>query len=125
MAWSVILHSDAWSDLSLEELAQKAGDWGYQGLELACGSDHLEIQRALSEEGYCQKSGQLLARYELQAGVLSARGIGQAVGDEIQPYHQGLVPDYVWGDGDKEGVQQALRRKCWQRFASRKSWESA
>ena len=56
MARPVILYSGSWTDLPLEELIQKASAWGYQGLELACWGDHFEVQRALSEEGYCEQN---------------------------------------------------------------------
>ena len=61
----VILFTQQWTDLPLEELVQKASEWGYQGLELACWGDHFEVQRALSEEGYCQRKLELLARADL------------------------------------------------------------
>lgn len=106
MARPVILFSGQWIDLSLEELAQKVSEWGYQGLELCCWGDHLEVQRALSAEDYCQKTLELLARYDLSASVISNHRVGQAVCDAIDARHQPLLPDYVWGDGQPLGVQQ-------------------
>ena len=32
--------------------------------------------------------------------------MGQAVCDRIEPRHKRILPDYVWGDGKPEGVQQ-------------------
>ena len=55
MPRTVILFTGQWADLPLEELAHKASEWGYQGLELCCWGDHLEVQRALSENDYCQQ----------------------------------------------------------------------
>src|SRR5258708_2298179 len=102
----VILYSGQWTDLPLEELVQRAGEWGYQGLDLACWGDHFEVQRALSEDDYCQKKLDLLSRHDLTVTVLSSHRVGQAVCDPIDDRHQALVPDYVWGDGDPEGVRQ-------------------
>lgn len=102
----LILYSGVWSDLSLEEIAQKASDWGYQGLEICCPTDHLEIQQALGEDGYTQKMIHLLGRYDLQIGALAAHRLGQAVGDNIQPYHQAILPEHVWGDGEPDGVRE-------------------
>ena len=48
----VILFTNAWADLPLADLAAKAADWGYAGLELSCWGDHFEVQRALSEHDY-------------------------------------------------------------------------
>jgi sugar phosphate isomerase/epimerase len=102
----VILFSGPWTDVPLDELAQKASEWGYQGLELACGGDHFEVQRALGEDGYCQQKLDLLSRYDLSAPVLSNHRVGQAVGDVVDARHQNLVPDYVWGDGSPADVSQ-------------------
>src|SRR4029077_15617082 len=106
MARTVILFTGPWTDLSLEELAPKASEWGYQGVELCCWGDHFEVQRALSEDGYCQRKLDLLAKYDLVAAVLSNHRVGQAVADRVDARHQALVPDYVWGDGDPDGVAQ-------------------
>lgn len=102
----VLLFSGPWTDLPLEELAARAADWGYQGLELACWGDHLEVQRALSEKNYCSGRLDLLSRHDLQVPVVSNHRVGQALGDRIDERHRDLVPDYVWGDGQPEGVQQ-------------------
>jgi sugar phosphate isomerase/epimerase len=106
MARPVILYSGSWTDLSLEDLTHKASAWGYQGLELACWGDHFEVQRALSEESYCEKKLELLARQDLTAMVLAAHRVGQAVGDPIDARHQALLPDYVWGNGKPAEVRQ-------------------
>jgi sugar phosphate isomerase/epimerase len=106
MARPVILFSGQWSDLPLEQLAAKASDWGYDGLDLCCWGDHLEVQRALSESDYCAKKLDLLARHDLSALVVSNHRVGQAVCDPIDSRHQALLPDYVWGDGRPAGVQQ-------------------
>jgi sugar phosphate isomerase/epimerase len=106
MARPVTLYTGQWTDLPLEELAQKAAEWGYQGLELACWGDHFEVQRALSEEDYCQAKLDLLGRSDLTNLVLSNHRVGTAVCDRIDERHQQLLPDYVWGDGKPAGVQQ-------------------
>ncbi len=102
----VVLFSGQWADLPLEELAQKVSEWGYQGLDLCCWGDHFEVQRALSEDNYCPKKLDLLARYDLQLSVLSNHRVSQAICDRIEPRHRKILPDYVWGDGDSAGVQE-------------------
>jgi sugar phosphate isomerase/epimerase len=102
----VILCSAAWSDVPLEELAARAGEWGYQGLDLCCWGDHLEIQRALGEADYCPHKLELLSRHELTLGAVSSQRVGQAVFDPIDNRHHKLLPEYVWGDGRPEGVRQ-------------------
>jgi sugar phosphate isomerase/epimerase len=102
----VILFTHGWTDLPLDELAGKAAEWGYAGLELVCWGDHFEVQRALSEPDYVQSRAHLLARHDLQVPVLSNHRTGQAVCDPIDHRHQALLPDYVWGDGKPTGVRQ-------------------
>jgi sugar phosphate isomerase/epimerase len=102
----VLLFSGQWTDLPLEELVPKVGEWGYSGLELCCWGDHFEVQRALSETDYCQNKLDLLARNDLTVPVVANHRVGQAVCDPIDERHRSLLPDYVWGDGEPRGVQQ-------------------
>ena len=92
--------------MPLEELAAQAAEFGYNGLDLSCWGDHFEVQRALSEDDYSSAKLELLRRHELEAPILSAHRVSQAVGDLIDHRHRDLVPDYVWGDGNPEGVQE-------------------
>ena len=49
----VTLFTGQWADMPLEDLARKASEFGYQGLELACWGDHFDVTRAIEESGYC------------------------------------------------------------------------
>lgn len=104
----VLLHSGPFIDLPFEELAARATDWGYQGLELACSSDHLEVQRALSDSTYCAQRLDLASRHDLQIPVLNCQHISQLLCDPLDERHRGLSPDYVWGDGQTPGVRQRV-----------------
>lgn len=106
MARPVTLFTGQWADLTLDTLAQKAAEWGYDGLELACWGDHFEVNRALEEDGYLQTRHDLLAKHGLQCFSISNHLVGQAVCDRIDARHQDIVPPYVWGDGDPDGVNE-------------------
>jgi len=106
MSRPVVLFTGQWSDMPLEELVPKASAWGYQGLELCCWGDHLEVQRALADDQYCRKKIELLGRHDLQIAALACHRVGQAVADRIEPRHRQILPDYVWDDGDPQGVQE-------------------
>ncbi len=106
MARPVILFSGPWADLPLDDLAARCAEWGYQGLDLCCWGDHFEVQRALSEDDYVPNKLAALRRLGLEAPVLSNHKVSQAVCDVIDARHRDLVPDYVWGDGEPEGVRQ-------------------
>ncbi len=102
----ILLYTGNWTDLTLEELAPMLNEWGYHGVELCCWGDHFEVQRALSEDDYCQHLLEQLATQDLQAMVVSNHRVSQAVCDPIDRRHQRILPDYVWADGEPEGVQE-------------------
>jgi sugar phosphate isomerase/epimerase len=106
MGRPVTLFTGQWADLPLEELAAKAGEWGFDGLELACWGDHFEVDRALAEPGYCDERRALLERYGLQCWALGAHLVGQAVCDPIDARHEAILPAEVWGDGEPEAVRR-------------------
>ena len=102
----ITLFTGQWADMPLKVLAEKAAQWGYTGLELACWGDHFEIDRALSEDSYCQTQLDILAQHNLTCHAISNHLVGQAVSDPIDSRHQSILPDHIWGDGQVEGVQQ-------------------
>jgi len=106
MARPVTMFTGQWADLSLEELARKFSEYGFDGLELACWGDHFEVKKALEQDDYCARKRELLEKYNLQVFAISAHLVGQAVLDLIDIRHKDILPDYVWGDGDPEGVNQ-------------------
>ncbi|QDT18942.1 sugar phosphate isomerase/epimerase family protein [Gimesia chilikensis] len=106
MARPVTLFTGQWADLPLEEMCKKAQDFGYDGLELACWGDHFEVDKALSDDTYCNRKRELLEKYDLQLFSISNHLVGQAVLDNIDQRHQAILPEYVWGDGDPAGVNE-------------------
>ena len=60
MARPVTLFTGQWADLPLTELAKKVGEWGFDGLELACWGDHFEVDKALEDDGYVRARRDLL-----------------------------------------------------------------
>ncbi len=103
----VTLFTGQWADMPFEELAQKASEWGYDGLEIAASGDHLDLKRADEDDAYVQSRLDILDKYNLKAWAISHHLGGQAVCDDpIDFRHQAILRDYVWGDGDPEGVRQ-------------------
>ena len=66
MARPVTLFTGQWADLPLEEMARKAKEFGYDGIELACWGDHFEVDKALTDDDYCSRKRELLESYDLQ-----------------------------------------------------------
>ena len=102
MSRKVTLYTLQWGDLPLETVCQKAREFGYDGLELGL-PNHVDVRRTESE--YYQGIKDLLAKYDLELYAISTHLIGQAVCDKIDLRHQQILPDYIWGDGDPEGVK--------------------
>jgi sugar phosphate isomerase/epimerase len=107
MARPMTLFTGQWADLPLDDLARKAAEWGFDGLELACWGDHFEVDKALEDDGYCARKRDQLAAHGLDSWIISAHLVGQAVCDHpIDERHKGILPARIWGDGDPEGVRQ-------------------
>jgi sugar phosphate isomerase/epimerase len=104
MPHTLALFTGPWTDLPLNELAQQANEWGYQALDLACWGKHFEVQRALAEADYCRQVLDILEKNELRLVALSNHPVGQAITDHLTDWHQETLPEYVWGDGDRNGV---------------------
>ena len=66
MARPVTLFTGQWADLPLEELAEKAAGWGFDGLELACWGDHFDVDQALSDPSYTESRWEILRRHGLE-----------------------------------------------------------
>jgi len=101
----VTLFTGQWADLPLTELAEKATAWGYDGLELACWGDHLDVLRAAEDLDYCVAHREMLQSHGLDVWAISNHLVGQAVCDRIDERHQAILPSRVWGDGQPEGVR--------------------
>jgi len=103
MARPVTLYTIQWGDLSLKEICEKAKRFGYDGLELGLPA-HVDVRQ--TDIAYYDGIKALLAQYDLKLFTISTHLVGQAVCDKIDERHQNILPDYIWGDGDPEGVHQ-------------------
>ncbi len=106
MTRPVTLCTGQWADLPCEDLARKCQEIGFDGMELACWGDHFEVDKAMAEDDYCSKKRELLEKYDQQVFAISGHLVGQAVLDKIDQRHKAILPDYIWGDGDPDGVNQ-------------------
>lgn len=105
----VTLFTGQWADLDIETVCRKAREFEYDGLELACWGNHMEIDKA--DAAYCEGRKKLLARYGLKLYAISTHLVGQAVCDQIDERHKSILPDYIWGDGDPEGIRQRAAKE--------------
>ncbi|MDT3439521.1 MULTISPECIES: sugar phosphate isomerase/epimerase [unclassified Pseudofrankia] len=106
MARPVTLFTGQWADLPFEEVARLASGWGYDGLEIACWGDHLDVRRAAEDDAYARSRLDILEKNDLRVWAISNHLAGQAVCDDpIDVRHRDIVPARVWGDGDPDGVR--------------------
>ena len=100
----ITLFTGQWADLPVAEMVRKASDFGYHGLEMACWGDHFEVDKAINDPNYVSAKRDLLETADLRCEAISNHLVGQAVCDRIDERHRDILPDYVWGDGDPDGV---------------------
>ena len=86
-----------WTDLSLETMCQKAKEMGYDGLELACWGNHLDVTKAALDDRYVDEVCTLLQKYNLQCPALATHIIGQCVGDYDDPRLDNFAPAELAG----------------------------
>jgi len=106
MARPVTLFTGQWADLPLAELAPRAKEMGFDGLELACWGDHLDVQKGATDKAYCDGQRKILEDNGLQLFAISNHLAGQAVCDNIDERHKAILAPHIWGDGDPAGVNQ-------------------
>ena len=77
----VTLFTGQFADIPLEELAPMAAEWGYDGLELACWGDHVDVDRAARSLKYARSRKEILAEHGLKLYAISNHLAGQLVCD--------------------------------------------
>jgi len=103
MARKVTLFTGQWADLPLETLAEKAASWGYDGLELACWGDHMDVAKAAKDTGYCKKPLSILEKNNLELFAISHHLAGQLVCDPNNDARSdAFVPPQCSGDAAKK-----------------------
>jgi sugar phosphate isomerase/epimerase len=107
MTRPITLFTGQWADLPFEEVCRLASGWGYDGLEIACWGDHLDVALGATDPAYIDGRRSILEKYGLKVFAISNHLTGQAVCDDpIDQRHQDILSPAVWGDGSPEGVRQ-------------------
>ena len=88
----VTLCTCQWADLPLEELCVLAKQMGYDGLELACWGNNMDLDRALSDDSYIPWVQETLKKNGLICKALACHIIGQCVGDAPDPRLNNFAP---------------------------------
>jgi sugar phosphate isomerase/epimerase len=94
----VTLFTGQWADLPFESLCEKVSSWGYDGLEIACWGDHLNVREAATNETYVNRRREILDYYHLRCWAIGAHLTGQCVGDVWDERLDNFVPDTIKGN---------------------------
>ncbi len=105
MSRPVTLFTGQWADLTFDTICEKASEFGYDGVEIACWGDHFEVDKALSDDAYVRSRHDILEKHGLQVFAISNHLVGQAVTDRIDERHESILPPRLWGDGKEDGVR--------------------
>jgi sugar phosphate isomerase/epimerase len=92
MSRPVTIFSGQWADLPFEVFCQKVKSFGYDGIEIACWGDHMEVEKAAKDPAYAESKKAVLARHGLTTFALGAHLAGQCVGDLWDPRLDGFAP---------------------------------
>ena len=104
MSRPITLFTGQWADLALETVCKIAAEIAYDGLELACSGDHIDVSKA--DKTYCERKIEQLAKHNLKVYAISNHLVGQAVCDNIDLRHKAILPEYIWGNGNPADVQK-------------------
>jgi sugar phosphate isomerase/epimerase len=103
MTRPVTLFTGQFADIPLEQLAAKARKWGYDGLELACWGDHVDVERAAKDMSYAATRRQILADHGLKLFAISHHLAGQLVLDPNDDSRSDMfAPASCHGDAEKK-----------------------
>ncbi|MCP4399632.1 MAG: TIM barrel protein, partial [bacterium] len=112
MSRPVTLFSGQWADLPFEKFCEMISEWGYDGVEIACWGDHMDVHKAANDPAYVEEKKAILKKYDLGCWALGAHLSGQCVGDRWDERLDAFVPDAVKGKPEEIKAWAAEEMKC-------------
>lgn len=117
MGRPVTLFTGQWADLPFEAMCEKAAAFGYDGLEIACWGDHMDVRRAAEDMAYCAERKALLEKNGLKCWALGAHLAGQCVASLYDPRYDGFLPPSLKGKPEGMRSWAVEEMKCVARAA--------
>ena len=100
----VTLCTAQWADVPFDELCVLAKKMGYDGLEVACWGEGIDIDKALTDDSYVAWIKDNLAKNGLVMKAMACHIIGQCVGDLPDPRLDNFAPPAL--AGQPEAIQK-------------------
>ena len=63
----ITLLTGQWGDMPFEEVCKKASQMGYEGLEIGCGGDHMDVIKAATDKSYSEEKLEILHKYNFKS----------------------------------------------------------
>jgi len=95
MTRPITIFSGQWADLPFEKFCEKAKSFGYEGIEIACWGDHLDLKKAATDTKYTEERKNILKKYNLKALAIGTHSICQCIDANEDPRIAGLLPQGV------------------------------
>ena len=108
MTRPITLFTGQWADLPFEEVAGSPPSWGYDGLEIACWGDHLDVWRRDDDDYVAGQARRCSTKHNLKVlgDLQPPQGPGRLRRPDRPAAPATSCPTAIWGDGDPEGVRQ-------------------
>ena len=110
MARLATIFTGQWTDLPFEEACRIISQIGYEGVEIACWGDHMDVEKAATDPKYVEERKAILKKYNLQCYALGNHLAGQCTADAFgDPRLAGFAPNKLAGNdqGIRDwGIQQ-------------------
>jgi len=97
MSRPVTIYSGQWADLPFEKFCEKVKSFGYDGIEIACVGDHLDLKSAATDPKYVEDLKNLLKNHNLKVLAIGTHFIGQCVGDNWETRLDSFAPPELAG----------------------------
>lgn len=97
MARPVTIFTGQFADLPFEEVCKMMSGYGYDGLEIACWGDHMDVRKAATDPAYVAEKKEILKKYNLGCWAIGAHLAGQLVGDNWDPRTDIFAPSELAG----------------------------
>ena len=110
MARLATIFTGQWADLPFEQMCKTVHSIGYDGVEIACWGDHMDVEKAAKDSSYVSGKKAILEKYHLSCYALGNHLAGQCVGDAFgDPRLAGFAPKKLTGNDQairEWGIQQ-------------------